>query len=205
MIKKILIIVVICLSFANISYSFQNGVYISPKFIYSIKGNNNMFVGAGASIGYNFNILSKYSPIRVEFEYLYKNGLEVNNYPNNIDNINIHSMLFNAYYDINLIYINYDGEENNIYRNGKRHIMTISLGFSLGGNIDYNLSSSLNEKFGLVKNYSYNDNFAFMYGPNISFGFHLNPTITLELGYRLLLDTAINLNHDVLLSMRLNF
>lgn len=114
-------------------------------------------------------------------------------------------MLFNAYYDINLIYINYDGEENNIYRNGKRHIMTISLGFSLGGNIDYSLSSSFNEKFGLVKNYSYNDNFAFMYGPNISFGFHLNPTITLELGYRLLLDTAINLNHDVLLSMRLNF
>ena len=125
------------------------------KNINNLKGNNNMFVGAGASIGYNFNILSKYSPIRVEFEYLYKNGLEVNNYPNNIDNINIHSMLFNAYYDINLIYINYDGEENNIYRNGKRHIMTISLGFSLGGNIDYSLSSSLNEKFGLVKNYSY--------------------------------------------------
>ena len=162
MIKKILIIIITCLSFANISYSFQNGVYISPKFIYSIKGNNNMFVGAGGSIGYNFNILSKYSPIRAEFEYLYKNGLEVNSYPNNVENINMHSLLFNVYYDINLIYINYNGEENNIYRNGKRHIMTISLGFSVGENIDYSISSAVNEKFGLVKNYSYNDNFNFV-------------------------------------------
>ena len=64
MIKKFVLICFIYFCLSSVATAIETGLYISPKFIFSVsslnvsnRNVNNLFIGAGASMGYNFNVL----------------------------------------------------------------------------------------------------------------------------------------------------
>ena len=114
LIRKFLLISILSACFANMLMSMDIGAYLAPKFIFNVgdskiklQGNTkntlNMYVGGGLAIGYNFDIFHKYSTVRVEFEYLYRNSLPGNIYLNSSE-MQAHSFLFGGYYDFNFFH-----------------------------------------------------------------------------------------------------
>ncbi|MCZ9892834.1 hypothetical protein [Brachyspira hyodysenteriae] len=113
---------IVCLTNTLIAYDI--GVYLSPKFLLEIedsgirkpnddkKNIQNLYVGGGIAIGYNFDIFHKYSTVRLEFEYLYRNPISENVYIPRVKTMYSHSFLFGAYYDFYFWYVNYDNPDS---------------------------------------------------------------------------------------------
>ena len=217
-IKKLLLACLLTACFGNILTAKDIGLYLAPKFIFNIgdsgiqkedkeKNTMNMYIGGGISIGYNFDVLSKYSTLRIEFEYLYRNPTPNNAYLNNIQSMQMHTFLAAAYYDINFIYINYDNKDSkrSVLNNGKRPVMSIYLGFLVGGALNTCIMNTIYEYNGLFKYSSYYNELQFLYGAGGGLAFHLTPVLSLDLGYRIILNLESKFTHDAAVSVRFNF
>ncbi|OEJ14419.1 tia invasion determinant [Brachyspira hampsonii] len=218
LIKKFLIICISTACLTNMLMSMDIGAYLSPKFIFNIgdsgiqnkenkKNTMNMYIGGGAAIGYNFDILHKYSTVRAEFEYLYRNPIPGNAYSNNIQSIQTHTFLFGMYYDINFLYVNYNNEDSvrSKLNNGKRPVMSVYLGMLFGGAFNSYILSSTFDYNGIFKTSTYYNKFEFMFGFGGGLAFHITPLISLDLGYRILLNINAKYSHDIVTSLRFNF
>lgn len=217
-IKRVILICFIYFCLTNIASAIETGLYLSPKFIFSsssLKVNdkkvNNMYIGAGASIGYNFYALYRYTPIRVEFEYLYRAGLEGNAYPLvasdiEVRSVNVHTFLFGGYYDFHFLPVNYNPiEESKVYKNGKRYLMNVYLGLLLGGDLEQNITQTIVEKIGMVSISNVHDKAKFNFGFGLGFGLNITTFIMLDVGYRMLINTDIKIRNDIIAALRLNF
>ncbi|MEI0558100.1 tia invasion determinant [Brachyspira intermedia] len=218
LIRKFLLISILSVCFTNMLMSMDIGAYLAPKFIFNVgdskiklQGNNkntlNMYVGGGLALGYNFDIFHKYSTVRVEFEYLYRNALPGNAYKTDIKTINSHTFLIGAYYDYNFLYVNYDNPDSirSQLNGGKRPVMSVYAGFILGGQLDSYITCENFEYHGLFKTSKYYNKAQFVYGFGGGLAFHITEIVSIDLGYRLLLNTSSQLSHDVVASVRLNF
>lgn len=220
MIKRLILICFIYFCLINTAFAIETGLYLSPKFLFSIspsniktdnKTVNNLYIGAGASIGYNFYAINLYSPVRIEFEYLYRGGLNRNIYSdsastNDIISMHNHTFLLGAYYDFNFFRVNYNPvAESRVYRNGKRYLMNIYLGLLLGAGLEQYITQTITERIGMINIANYYNKTKFIYG--FAFGFAVNITtlIAVDIGYRFLLDTEIKMKHDIIAALRLNF
>ncbi|ANN63187.1 tia invasion determinant [Brachyspira hyodysenteriae] len=208
---------IVCLTNTLIAYDI--GVYLSPKFLLEIedsgirkpnddkKNIQNLYVGGGISIGYNFDIFHKYSTVRLEFEYLYRNPISENVYIPRVKTMYSHSFLFGAYYDFYFWYVNYDNPDSIRTRinNGKRPLMSVYAGFLMGAGLNTYITSNIFEQNGIF-NYSYYYNMVqFLYGLGGGFAFHITPLISLDLSYRVTFTTELQSNHDIVASLRFNF
>ena len=213
MIKRTVLICFIYFCLNNIANAIETGLYLSPKFIFSTsslkvdnKNVNNLFIGAGASVGYNFYALYQYTPIRIEFEYLYKGGLNRNSYSADVDSMNTHTFLFGAYYDINFLKVDYNPVvESKVYRYGKRYLMNFYLGILLGAGREQYITDTIIEKIGMITIANYYNETKFIYGIGLGFAVNITTLITIDTSYRLLLDTKTAIKNDVIIALRLNF
>lgn len=213
MIKKTVLICFIYFCMSNIANGIETGLYLSPKFIFSAsslkvdnKNVNNLFIGAGASIGYNFYAFNLSSPIRLEFEYLFRGGLNRNIYSAGVDSMKSHSFLFGAYYDINFLKVDYNPVvESKVYRNGKRYLMNFYLGILLGAGLEKYITYTITERIGMITIANYYNQTKLIYGLGLGFGINITTLITLDFGYRLLFDSKAEIKNDIIIALRLNF
>lgn len=217
LIKKILLICIFTVYFSNMLMSMDIGAYLAPKFIFEIedsgikkenssKNTQNLYAGGGIALGYNFDIFHKYSTVRVEFEYLYRNPTSGNKYSEIISKQE-HTFLVGAYYDYNFWYVDYDNPDSarSILNDGKRPMMSVYAGILFGGELDRYITCTSFEYNGLFKTSKYYNKTQFVYGFGGGLAFHVTEIVSIDLGYRLLLDMNSKLNHDVVASVRLNF
>lgn len=213
MIKKTVLICFIYFCMSNIANGIETGLYLSTKFIFSAsslkvdnKNVNNLFIGAGASIGYNFYAFNLSSPIRLEFEYLFRGGLNRNIYSAGVDSMKSHSFLFGAYYDINFLKVDYNPVvESKVYRNGKRYLMNFYLGILLGAGLEKYITDTITERIGMIIIANYYNQTKLIYGLGLGFGINITTLITLDFGYRLLFDSKAEIKNDIIIALRLNF
>lgn len=214
MIKKFVLICFMYFCLTNVATAIETGLYISPKFIFSIsslnvsnRNVNNLFIGAGASIGYNFYAIHKQAPVRVEFEYLYRDGLNRNLYSDfDVSSMNMHTFLFGAYYDFNFFRVDYNPpEESKVYIDGKRYLMNVYLGILFGADLEQYIINTIVEKIGMVNIANYYNKSKFNFGLGLGFTINITTLITADIGYRILLDTDIKLKHDIIMALRFNF
>ncbi|WP_295161436.1 outer membrane beta-barrel protein [uncultured Brachyspira sp.] len=208
MIKKFLFVCLFIICLTNMLKAYDIGLYLAPKFIFELEGNkNNMYTGGGLSIGYNFDIFNKYSTLRTEFEYLYRNPLPENVYNNNIKYMQTHSFLFAFYYDFSFLYEQYNDNDSvrSKLNNGKRPIMSVYAGVLLGLNLNSYIKEVSFNYNGIFKESTYYNKTEFIYGFGFGFAFHITSLISLDLGYRILLNENVSYNHDIIASLRLNF
>lgn len=213
MIKKTVLICFIYFCINNIANAIETGLYLSPKFIFSssilkVDNNNvnNLYIGAGASIGYNFYALHQYTPIRIEFEYLYRGGLNRNSYSVGIDSMKMHTFLFGAYYDVNFLRVDYNPVvESKVYTGGKRYLMNFYVGILFGAGMERYITDTITEKIGMITIANYYNESKFIYGIGLGFAINITTLITFDVGYRLLLDTKFAIKNDMIIALRLNF
>lgn len=214
MIKRIIIICFTSFCLSYVAMAMEMGLYLSPKFIFSIsslnvsnRNVNNLFIGAGASIGYNFYTIHQQAPVRVEFEYLYRDGLNRNLYSDSdVSSMNMHTFLFGAYYDFNFFRVDYNSlEESRVYRDGKRYLMNVYLGILFGADLEQYIVNTIVEKIGMVSIANYYNKSKFNFGLGLGFAVNITTLITADIGYRILLDTDIKLKHDIIMALRFNF
>ncbi|CRF31749.1 tia invasion determinant [Brachyspira suanatina] len=219
LIRKFLLISILSSCFANMLMSMDIGAYLSPKFLFEIedsgirkqndnkKNTQNLYVGGGIAIGYNFNIFHKYSTVRLEFEYLYRNPMLGNVYIPKVKTMYSHSFLFGAYYDFYFWYINYDNPDSIRTRinNGKRPLMAVYAGFLIGAGLNTYITSNTFEQNGIFQYSYYYNTVQFLYGLGGGLAFHITPLISLDLSYRVTFTTELQSNHDIVTSLRFNF
>lgn len=213
-IKKLILICFIFFCFHSVVSAIETGLYLSPKFIFSAlslkvsnRNANNLFIGAGASIGYNFYAINLLSPVRAEFEYLYRNGLNRNTYSDtNVKEMNTHTFLFGAYYDFYFLKVNYNPiEESKVYRNGKRYLMSVCFGILMGADLEHYTIKTIVEKTGGVVIENYYTKSKFNIGFGLGYGINITTFITIDIGYRFLVDTETKIKNDLTVALRLNF
>ena len=214
-VKKLFLICFIFFCFNNVASAIETGLYLSPKFIFSAlslkvsnRNVNNLFIGAGASIGYNFYAINLLSPVRAEFEYLYRNGLNRNTYSDSeVKEMNAHTFLFGFYYDFYFFKINYNPlVESKVYRNGKRYLMSVYLGILIGADLEqYVIGDTFVEKIGMISIANYYNKSKFNIGFGLGFALNITTFVTIDFGYRFLLDSQTKMKHDFIAAMRLNF
>lgn len=213
-IKKLILICFIFFCFHSVVSAIETGLYLSPKFIFSAlslkvsnRNANNLFIGAGASIGYNFYAINLLSPVRAEFEYLYRNGLNRNTYSDtNVKEMNTHTFLFGAYYDFYFLKVNYNPiEESKVYRNGKRYLMSVCFGILMGADSEHYTIKTIVEKTGGVVIENYYTKSKFNIGFGLGYGINITTFITIDIGYRFLVDTETKIKNDLTVALRLNF
>ncbi|MEI0517115.1 invasin [Brachyspira murdochii] len=181
------------------------GLYISPKFVFSHdgsyfytkddggKGYLNYF-GGGFSLGYSIPTINKSSPVRFEFEYLGRKIISMS------DSISLHTLLGSVYFDINFFLI----KEKLTYESYKQTLLnkyppfTIYLGLSIGGRIkDCLCAESQNTETKFRNAVS-----TLVFGFSGGFAFNVLPYMSIDLGYRYLIDTKADSYHEVLLGLR---
>ena len=213
-IKKLFLICFIFFCFNSIASAIETGLYISPKFIFSASSLtvsnrkvNNLFIGAGASIGYNFYAINLYSPVRLEFEYLFRDGLNRNSYPDSeVGSMNMHTFLFGAYYDFYFCRVNYNPlEESRVYRNGKRYLMSVYLGLLIGADLEQYIIDTIVEKVGMVSIANYYNKSKFNIGFGLGYALNITTFITVDIGYRFLIDSEVKMKNDLIAALRFNF
>ncbi len=219
MIKKFLFSFFLIVSLTNMLMAIDIGAYLSPKFLFEIEDSGirkpnsdkqniqNLYVGGGIAVGYNFDIFHKYSTVRLEFEYLYRNPIPQNVYITGVKTMHSHSFLLGAYYDYYFWYTDYNNPDSarSKINNGKRPLMSVYAGFLIGGALNTYIANTSHEYGGIFKTSAYYNKGQFLYGFGAGLGFHITPLLSLDLGYRLLLTEETQSNHDIIASLRFNF
>ena len=214
--KTLLFSCLLIISFSNILTAIDIGAYLSPKLLFNVsdyqikkeKNNfHNLYMGGGLALGYNFDIFNKYSTVRIEFEYLYRNPSPENAYINDICSIHSHSFLFGLYYDYNFWYVNYN--ENDSIRsklnNGKRPLMSVYAGILIGTSLNTHIIDTKFDYYGIVKNNTYYNKIDFLFGFGLGTAFHITPLISIDISYRLILNIKAKILNDFIASLRFNF
>ena len=219
MIRKFLLGCFFIVSLTNMLMALDIGAYLSPKFLVEIedsgirkpdndkKNIQNLYVGGGIALGYNFDIFHKYSTVRLEFEYLFRSPMPENAYITSVQTIQSHSFLFGAYYDYYFWYVDYDDPDSirSKINNGKRPLMSVYAGILIGGAINTYTVSESYEYGGIFKTSTYYNKGQFLYGFGLGLGFHITPLLSADIGYRLLFTEETQSNHDIIASLRFNF
>ena len=181
------------------------GLYISPKVVFSHDGSYYYpkaneekaylnYFGGGFSLGYSIPTINKSSPIRFEFEYLGRKIISMS------DDVTLHTLLGSLYFDINFFLI----KEKLTPESYKQTLLdkyppfTIYFGVSIGGRIkDCLCVQSQNTETKLRNSES-----TLVFGLGGGFAFYLRSYISLDLGYRYLIDTRADSYHEILLGLR---
>ena len=181
------------------------GLYISPKVVFSHDGSYYYpkddeekaylnYFGGGFSLGYSIPTINKSSPIRFEFEYLGRKIISMS------DDVTLHTLLGSLYFDINFFLI----KEKLTPESYKQTLLdkyppfTIYFGVSIGGRIKDCLCAASEESETKLRNSAS----TLVFGLGGGFAFNLRSYISLDLGYRYLIDTRADSYHEILLGLR---
>ncbi len=184
----------------NKGYAFDfEGMYLAPKISYYPENPVgkiwNHYLGAGVAAGFDLFRLKTYPiPLRVEFEYI---GRIL---ATNMD-ATIHSVMFGAYYDLNLFYVRaseLDTLSTKKVYTTKRPFMSIYIGLNLGAKIGYNVTDK--GDMGLIQTGV--SRTTILFGAGLGFAWHIYSWFTLDLGYRAVLGLGFKMANEVLLSFR---
>ena len=182
----------------NKGYAFDfEGMYLAPKISYYPENPVgkiwNHYLGAGVAAGFDLFRLKTYPiPLRVEFEYM---GRAL---ATNMD-ATIHSVMFGAYYDLNLFYVRaseLDTLSTKKVYTTKRPFMSIYIGMHLGAKIGYNVTDRGDIGLSGVSRTT------ILFGAGLGFAWHIYSWFTLDLGYRAVLGPCFKMANEVLLSFR---
>lgn len=182
----------------NKGYAFDfEGMYLAPKISYYPENPVgkiwNHYLGAGVAAGFDLFRLKTYPiPLRVEFEYMGR-ALATN------ADATIHSVMFGAYYDLNLFYVRaseLDTLSTKKVYTTKRPFMSIYIGMHLGAKIGYNVTDR-----GDIGNSGVSRT-TILFGAGLGFAWHIYSWFTLDLGYRAVLGPGFKMANEVLLSFR---
>lgn len=182
----------------NKGYAFDfEGMYLAPKISYYPENPVgkiwNHYLGAGVAAGFDLFRLKTYPiPLRVEFEYM---GRAL---ATNMD-ATIHSVMFGAYYDLNLFYVRaseLDTLSTKKVYTTKRPFMSIYIGMHLGAKIGYNVTDRGDIGLTGVSRTT------ILFGAGLGFAWHIYSWFTLDLGYRAVLGPGFKMANEVLLSFR---
>ena len=194
------------LIFSNCQKLFSfipEGLYVTPKFIFSHDGNYAYtkddgklgyfnYLGGGFSIGYSIPTINKSSPVRFEFEYLGRKLVSMS------DDLQMHTLLGSVYFDINFL-LTKEKLTDEVYKQTlltQYSPFTIYLGISIGSRINTGIPEELNG----VK--LQNSSSTLVFGLSGGMAFNVLPYMSIDLGYRYLIDTRADSYHEILLGLR---
>ncbi|ASJ20972.1 hypothetical protein [Brachyspira hampsonii] len=179
------------------------GLYITPKFVFSHDGNyyydkgNGQkgyfnYLGGGFALGYSVPSINKSSPVRFEFEYIGRKIIGMTN------DIAMHTLLGSVYFDINFFLIKEQLTDESYKQTllEKYPPFTIYLGISIGGRINDTFNYKLNNME------LRNSLTTIVFGFSGGFAFNVLPYMSIDLGYRYLIDTRADGYHEALLGVR---
>lgn len=115
----------------------------------------------------------------------------------------IHSVMFGAYYDLNLFYVRaseLDTLSTKKVYTTKRPFMSIYIGMHLGAKIGYNVTDR--GDIGLIQTNSGVSRTTILFGAGLGFAWYIYSWFTLDLGYRAILGPGFKMANEVLLSFR---
>ena len=182
-------------------YDFE-GMYLAPKISYypeNLAGRIwNHYAGAGVAAGFDlFRLKSPYPiPVRVEFEYMGR-ILGTNR------DATIHSVMFGAYYDLNLFYVRaseLDTLSTKKVYTTKRPFMSLYLSMHLGAKIGYNITDR--GEMGTIQTNAGVSRTSVLFAVGGGFAWHVYSWFTVDLGYRAVLGPGFRYANEVLLSFR---
>ncbi len=182
------------------------GLYIAPKFVFSHDGNyfyvkdngergHFNYLGGGFALGYSIPTINKSSPVRFEFEYLGRRVIGLTN------DLQMHTLLGSVYFDINFLFIN-EKLTDTSYKQAminKYPLFTIYLGLSIGGKIKDYLSNQSDVKNELILRTSET---GLVFGFSGGMAFNVLPYMSIDVGYRYLLDVKAEGYHEILAGVR---
>lgn len=198
--KKFYIIVFLFYSSYKLFSFIPEGLYLSPKFIYSIYGKSYIkengkkgfynYLGGGFSLGLSIPTMNQSSPVRFEFEYMNRVLVDT------IDKFNIHTFLGSVYFDINLFLIR-DPLTPKMYREtllNKYPPFSIFFGISIGNKM-YDSLIDKRENYRLSKN-------ILVFGFSGGFAFNVIKFMSIDIGYRYLIDIEAKGYHEIIFGLR---
>lgn len=204
-----LIIFMIMFLFFNNQKLFSfipEGLYITPKFIFSHDGNYAYkktdsdlgyfnYLGGGFSLGYSIPTINKSSPVRFEFEYMGRSVIGMTN------DIKMHTLLGSIYFDINFFLIKEELTDESYKQTllDKYPPFTIYLGISIGTRINNYLVGTYTDNNKIQKRLSKS---TIVFGFSGGMAYNVLPYMSIDLGYRYLLDTKADGYHEVLFGLR---
>ena len=179
------------------------GLYIAPKFVFSHDGNyfyvkdngergHFNYLGGGFALGYSIPTINKSSPVRFEFEYLGRKLVSMS------DDLQMHTLLGSVYFDINFL-LTKEKLTDEVYKETlltQYAPFTIYLGISIGSRINTGIPEELNG----VK--LQNSSSTLVFGFSGGMAFNVLPYMSIDIGYRFLLDTKAQGYHEVLAGLR---
>lgn len=179
------------------------GLYITPKMVFSHNGNEAYikdngekgyfnYMGGGFALGYSIPTINKSSPVRFEFEYLGRKVVSMS------DDLQMHTLLGSVYFDINFL-LTKEKLTDEVYKQTlltKYAPFTIYLGISIGGRINTGIPEELNG----VK--LQNSISTLVFGFSGGMAFNVLPYMSIDVGYRYLIDTKAQGYHEVLAGLR---
>ncbi|MEI0538845.1 invasin [Brachyspira pulli] len=179
------------------------GLYITPKAAFAHDGSYAYnkdngekgyfnYMGGGFALGYSIPTINKSSPVRFEFEYLGRKLVSMS------DNLQMHTLLGSVYFDINFL-LTKEKLTDEVYKQTlltKYAPFTIYLGLSIGGRINTGIPEELNG----VK--LQNSLSTLVFGFSGGMAFNVLPYMSIDIGYRYLIDTKAQGYHEVLAGLR---
>lgn len=181
----------------------SEGLYITPKAAFAHDGSYAYnkdngekgyfnYMGGGFALGYSIPTINKSSPVRFEFEYLGRKLVSMS------DNLQMHTLLGSVYFDINFL-LTKEKLTDEVYKQTlltKYAPFTIYLGLSIGGRINTGIPEELNG----VK--LQNSLSTLVFGFSGGMAFNVLPYMSIDIGYRYLIDTKAQGYHEVLAGLR---
>ncbi|AEM22992.1 invasin [Brachyspira intermedia PWS/A] len=179
------------------------GLYITPKFAFAHNGNDAYikdngekgyfnYLGGGFALGYSIPTINKSSPVRFEFEYLGRKLVSMS------DDLQMHTLLGSVYFDLNFL-LTKEKLTDEVYKQTmltQYAPFTIYLGISIGSRINTGIPEELNG----VK--LQNSSSTLVFGFSGGMAFNVLPYMSIDIGYRYLLDTKAQGYHEVLAGLR---
>ena len=179
------------------------GLYITPKAAFAHDGSYAYnkdngekgyfnYMGGGFALGYSIPTINKSSPVRFEFEYLGRKLVSMS------DDLQMHTLLGSVFFDINFL-LTKEKLTDEVYKQTlltKYAPFTIYLGLSIGGRINTGIPEELNG----VK--LQNSLSTLVFGVSGGMAFNVLPYMSIDIGYRYLIDTKAQGYHEVLAGLR---
>ncbi|WP_297297275.1 invasin [uncultured Brachyspira sp.] len=179
------------------------GLYITPKAAFAHDGSYAYnkdngekgyfnYMGGGFALGYSIPTINKSSPVRFEFEYLGRKLVSMS------DDMQMHTLLGSVFFDINFL-LTKEKLTDEVYKQTlltKYAPFTIYFGLSIGGRINTGIPEELNG----VK--LQNSLSTLVFGVSGGMAFNVLPYMSIDIGYRYLIDTKAQGYHEVLAGLR---